>query len=90
MARGLRSPVFHPPLTRLYCLDCYAYTDNAGIVSIAIGDLPGQGALKERKPRRGDGKTRLLRPDGAGRACYLEIRDPAALAEAMLTDLFPG
>ncbi len=32
----------------------------------------------------------FLRPDAAGRAFYLEIRDRAALAEAMLADLFPG
>ncbi len=31
-----------------------------------------------------------LRPDGAGRFFYLEIRDRAGLAEAMLSDLFPA
>ncbi len=35
------------------------------------------------------GRT-FLRPDAAGRCFSLEIRDPAALAEAMLQDLFPG
>ena len=32
----------------------------------------------------------FLRPDPAGRFCYLEIKDTAAVAEAMLADLFPG
>ena len=32
----------------------------------------------------------FLRPDGAGRFFYLEIRDRAGLAEAMLSDLFPA
>ena len=32
----------------------------------------------------------FLRPDPAGKLFYLEIRDRAALAEAMLADLFPG
>lgn len=32
----------------------------------------------------------FLRPDGEGKCFYLEIRDPASLAEAMLADLFPG
>jgi hypothetical protein len=32
----------------------------------------------------------FLRPDPAGSFFYLEIKDTAALAEAMLTDLFPG
>jgi len=34
------------------------------------------------------GRT-FLRPSGAGRFFYLEIRDPAALAQSMLNDLFP-
>ena len=32
----------------------------------------------------------FLRPDPAGRAFFLEIKDTATLGEAMLTDLFPG
>ena len=32
----------------------------------------------------------FLRPDENGSCFYLEIRDPAALSEAMLSDLFPG
>ena len=32
----------------------------------------------------------FLRPDGEGKCFYLEIKDPSSLAEAMLSDLFPG
>ncbi|MBR7006055.1 MAG: nucleoside hydrolase [Candidatus Methanomethylophilaceae archaeon] len=34
------------------------------------------------------GRT-FLRPDAAGRYCYIEIKDTDALAEAMLADLYP-